>query len=150
MVSVKQFLAQMSSHVARRFGFDARSAVSNRGDADSLSRRQGHSRLTPHLVTGAGAEAAPASTIAFSAGSWRSRASQAASLFRVRPFDTTTPEGRSRERHRRVALTALARAMTRGLGILISLITVPLTIHYLGPERYGLWMTISSFIALLG
>lgn len=29
-------------------------------------------------------------------------------------------------------------------------ISVPLTLRYLGTERYGLWMTISSVIAVLG
>ena len=31
----------------------------------------------------------------------------------------------------------------------LSLVTVPLTLNYLGPERYGMWLTISSMIALL-
>jgi O-antigen/teichoic acid export membrane protein len=39
----------------------------------------------------------------------------------------------------------LARAVT----IVTSFITVPLTLNYLGVERYGLWMTISSFIAMM-
>ena len=29
-----------------------------------------------------------------------------------------------------------------------SLITIPLTVHYLGNERFGLWMTISSVFAM--
>ena len=33
--------------------------------------------------------------------------------------------------------------------MLTLLITVPLTLHYLGVERYGMWGTMSSFIALL-
>lgn len=32
--------------------------------------------------------------------------------------------------------------------IAVSLITVPLTLHYLGTERFGLWMTISSILAM--
>ena len=31
----------------------------------------------------------------------------------------------------------------------LTLITVPLTLHYLGSERYGMWVTISSLVALL-
>ncbi len=31
----------------------------------------------------------------------------------------------------------------------LSLLTVPLTLNYLGPERYGMWLTVSSMIALL-
>ena len=30
------------------------------------------------------------------------------------------------------------------------LIAVPLTLHYLGTERYGMWMTISSIVAMMG
>lgn len=33
--------------------------------------------------------------------------------------------------------------------MVLSIVTVPLTLHYLGPERYGMWVTISSLIALL-
>jgi O-antigen/teichoic acid export membrane protein len=35
------------------------------------------------------------------------------------------------------------------LTMVLSLVTVPLTLNYLGPERYGVWLTISSMIALL-
>ncbi len=49
-----------------------------------------------------------------------------------------------------MALTSLASALARGIAILTSLISVPLTVKYLGPERYGMWMTASSVIALLG
>lgn len=71
-------------------------------------------------------------------------------LLQLRPFDSSTPEGRSKERYRRVAFTALASTAARGISIFTSLISVPLTIRYLGVERYGLWMTISSVIAMLG
>ena len=72
------------------------------------------------------------------------------SLIRLKPYDVSTPGGRAQERHRRIALTALASAAARGIGVATSLISVPLTLHYLGVERYGLWMTISSVIAMLG
>ena len=51
-----------------------------------------------------------------------------------------------RERYRRAGLTASATLIQRGLTITISLISVPLTIHYLGAERYGIWLTISSLL----
>jgi len=66
----------------------------------------------------------------------------------LKPFDTTTREGRSKERYRRAALTSITSATARGVGILASLISVPLSLKYLGSERFGLWMTIVS-IALL-
>src|SRR3954454_24497354 len=37
----------------------------------------------------------------------------------------------------------------RGVGILVGLATVPLTLGYLGGERYGIWITISTFLAFL-
>ena len=70
-------------------------------------------------------------------------------MVRLTPFDDSTAAGRSKERYRRVALTSLAAIAARGIGVLTSLVSVPLTLHYLGIERYGLWMTISSTIALL-
>lgn len=56
---------------------------------------------------------------------------------------------RGKERYRRAALTGAASIIQRGLTILISLVSVPLTIHYLGPERYGVWLTISSILVWL-
>jgi O-antigen/teichoic acid export membrane protein len=35
----------------------------------------------------------------------------------------------------------------RGVATLVSFISVPLTVRYLGPERYGAWVTISTVIA---
>jgi O-antigen/teichoic acid export membrane protein len=72
------------------------------------------------------------------------------SVARFRSFDLGTPDGRSKERYRRAFLTMAASAFSRTVSISAGLITVPLTLKYLGPERYGLWMTISSAIAILG
>jgi O-antigen/teichoic acid export membrane protein len=70
-------------------------------------------------------------------------------LIRSRPFDTSTEAGRVQERHRRIVLTAMAAMVAKILSVAAALITVPLTLHYLGIERYGMWMTISSLIAML-
>jgi O-antigen/teichoic acid export membrane protein len=78
------------------------------------------------------------------------RAAMLSLTLRLRPHDTSTPEGRSKERYRRVGLTALSSAVAKGISILTGLISAPLTIHYLGTERYGLWMTISSVIVMMG
>ena len=69
-------------------------------------------------------------------------------LARAVPADASTPIGRSRERFRRIGLTTATAIAARGIGFATSLITVPLTLHYLGAERYGLWATLSSVIAL--
>lgn len=78
-----------------------------------------------------------------------SRVAQIRSLLTLRPFDTGTLQGRSQERHRRALLTTLASAAAKIVTILTSLVSIPLTLNYLGNERFGLWMTISSVIALL-
>ena len=70
-------------------------------------------------------------------------------LLRLRPFDTSTEQGRSRERYRRAALTTFTSVLAKGVTVLTSLITVRLTIRYLGTERYGLWMTIISIVSFL-
>lgn len=63
--------------------------------------------------------------------------------------DLSTPEARGRDRQRRVVLSAGASAIAKLVTILASLISVPLTLHYLGQERYGIWIIISSFTVML-
>lgn len=77
-------------------------------------------------------------------------AQRCAGVLRFQEFDTATPEGRSRERYRRVALTAVSTAGAKVITVITLLISIPLTIHYLGTERYGMWMTISSIVAMMG
>lgn len=79
----------------------------------------------------------------------RRRVSESWALLQLTPFDVATEAGRSKERYRRAVLTALASGVARGAAVLTVLISVPLTVRYLGSERFGLWMTISSFTALL-
>jgi O-antigen/teichoic acid export membrane protein len=75
---------------------------------------------------------------------------QFASLCRLRPFDTSTEGGRSKERLRRAGLTTITSMLSRGIGLLTSLVSVPLTFRYLGTERYGIWMVLISIIAAMG
>ena len=58
-------------------------------------------------------------------------------------------EARGTERDRRALLGVGSAILARGFSLLLSLVTVPLTLHYLGTERYGMWVTMSSLIALL-
>ena len=51
-------------------------------------------------------------------------------------------------RERRAVVTAGTAVLARAAQVSTSLLTVPLTIHYLGNERFGLWMTISSVLAM--
>lgn len=66
-----------------------------------------------------------------------------------RPADPGSEAGRAQLRHRAIAMTVLASALARAISILTALAAVPLTLHYLGAERYGMWMTLSAFSALL-
>lgn len=77
------------------------------------------------------------------------RISSVLSVLKFKPFDTSTDGGRSKERYRRVVLTAGSSFVTKGVTVLTGLISIPLTLQYLGAERYGLWMTISSAVAFL-
>ena len=70
-------------------------------------------------------------------------------LFGPRVTDTTTEEGRAHQRHRRIALSATASGLSTVIATLVSLITVPLTMDYLGKERYGLWIVVNSTVHML-
>jgi O-antigen/teichoic acid export membrane protein len=70
-------------------------------------------------------------------------------LLKLKPFDVSTQEGRSLERYRRAALTTLTSVMARCVAVVTGLITVRLTVRYLGTERYGLWMTITSVVSMM-
>lgn len=61
----------------------------------------------------------------------------------------TGSHARSRDRLRRIFLTSASSIFARGIGVLSVLISTPITLRYLGPERFGLWATLSSFTALL-
>jgi O-antigen/teichoic acid export membrane protein len=69
-------------------------------------------------------------------------------IVRLLPFDTSTEAGRSKERYRRAALAGIAGGLSKGIRLLNTIVAVPLTISYLGQERFGLWMTLSSVIVL--
>lgn len=70
-------------------------------------------------------------------------------IFQFKPHDTSTTDGQSKERYRRILMTGGSTAIVRIISALVNLVTVPLTVHYLGSERYGLWMAISSVLALM-
>lgn len=65
---------------------------------------------------------------------------------RLRSYDTSTPEGRSGERYRRIMLSTVASIAGAAVMIIVSLVTVPLTIGYLGKEQYGLWVAVNSLV----
>jgi O-antigen/teichoic acid export membrane protein len=65
-------------------------------------------------------------------------------------MSSSNPADRSAARHRRAAVTGITSGISRAVRIGVTLITIPLTLHYLGNERFGLWMTISSVLAMAG
>src|SRR5216683_2027875 len=59
---------------------------------------------------------------------------------------TQSSADRGRERYRRAGVTASTSYIAKALTILTSFVSVPLTVDYLGAERYGVWLTISSLL----
>jgi O-antigen/teichoic acid export membrane protein len=51
------------------------------------------------------------------------------------------------ERSVKAKKNILASFLIKGLSIAISLVLVPLTINYVNPSRYGIWLTISAIVA---
>jgi O-antigen/teichoic acid export membrane protein len=47
-------------------------------------------------------------------------------------------------------MTTAAAGVAKAIGLLASLISVPLTYRYLGTERYGIWMVLISIISVMG
>lgn len=70
-------------------------------------------------------------------------------LFSLRPLGHETAEARSKERYRRLALSATTGGLVRLIGFITIAVTVPLTLGYLGAARYGFWVTVTSLAAVL-
>jgi O-antigen/teichoic acid export membrane protein len=63
-----------------------------------------------------------------------------------------TKEQQSSEQHginrsQRIALTGFATIGSKGVNLLAGFISIPLTAGYLGAERFGLWLTLSTFLS---
>src|ERR1700728_1103599 len=69
-------------------------------------------------------------------------------LLRRKDFEGLGDHERGLERNRRALITGSFATLARIVQVGSSLITVPLTLKYLGNERFGLWMTISSVLAM--
>ena len=53
------------------------------------------------------------------------------------------------ERYRRIIYTGSSSLFLRLATVLLSFISIPMTLKYLGDDRYGLWLSLSSVIALM-
>jgi O-antigen/teichoic acid export membrane protein len=51
------------------------------------------------------------------------------------------------ERSVKVKKNIVALALLKGISVIITLLLVPLTLHYLNPVQYGIWLTLSSIVA---
>lgn len=69
---------------------------------------------------------------------------------RRRSAGQDTAQDRSRERYRLAALSGSATLVGKVVSVGTSVLTVRLALRYLGPERYGMWMTISSVVMMMG
>lgn len=69
--------------------------------------------------------------------------------FRLSPFDISTEKGRADERYRLAFLSLIANILSKGIAMVVMVLSVKLTLPYLGSERFGAWMTIASFASML-
>lgn len=67
----------------------------------------------------------------------------------LRAQDTSTPEGRARERYRLVALSVASGVVGRGAGAAVGVLTAPLLLSYLGKEGFGLYSAIMGTVVWL-
>jgi O-antigen/teichoic acid export membrane protein len=68
---------------------------------------------------------------------------------RFSAFDVSTQGGRASERYRLAAWAILANGASKGAAMAVMVLSVSLTIPYLGAQRFGIWMTIASFAGML-
>lgn len=64
--------------------------------------------------------------------------------------DLTSETGRAAERHRRIGLAALSSSLASATSFVAALVIVPLVLHHLGSERYGVFATITAIAGLVG
>ncbi|HYW45006.1 MAG TPA: hypothetical protein VE959_19245 [Bryobacteraceae bacterium] len=63
--------------------------------------------------------------------------------------DSQSIATRRRRRERAATVTGGAAVANKLTGVVVRLLTVPLALHALGPERYGLWMAVGSLLSWL-
>jgi O-antigen/teichoic acid export membrane protein len=73
-----------------------------------------------------------------------------ATTLRGEEVDLTTHPGRAAERHRRVFLSAVSSGVAWATSLATALVIVPVVLHYLGHELYGVFATITAIAGLVG
>lgn len=71
------------------------------------------------------------------------------SVITLKSFDVSTENGRSKERYRKAVLSTGSSVFYQVVTVATGLISIPLTVEYLGVERFSLWMIITSILALV-
>jgi hypothetical protein len=69
-------------------------------------------------------------------------------FFRALKLVESDAHGLPSRRSRRAAFSGAMTAANGGLGMLGSLIAMPVVLHFIGAERFGVWVTLSSLMAL--
>ena len=68
-------------------------------------------------------------------------------LVKIYPFTYLEKLFTGHERTVRINKHVTVMFILKGAGIVIGLLLVPLTIHYINPTQYGIWVTLSSIIS---
>ena len=68
----------------------------------------------------------------------------------VHSLKNITGFGQGHERTKRAKRNIFGGFMVRGLNIGVGLLLVPITINYLNPTNYGIWITLTSVVAWFG
>src|ERR1700716_1769942 len=63
--------------------------------------------------------------------------------------DGAAQEQTAKKRGKHIKLTVFTGLIARASSMLMTIVSVPLTLNYLGPERFGLWMTVTSVVSML-
>ncbi|MFC6023019.1 oligosaccharide flippase family protein [Plantactinospora solaniradicis] len=56
--------------------------------------------------------------------------------------------GLGRDRSRRLVSGIATAALSRGTGVVVPLVLIPVTLSYLGADRYGLWMAVTALTGM--
>lgn len=70
-------------------------------------------------------------------------------FLRFKPFSQDSESGRNDERYRLALWSALANVISRLASMVVMILSIRLTLPYLGAERFGIWMTLASFVFML-
>jgi O-antigen/teichoic acid export membrane protein len=67
-------------------------------------------------------------------------------MYKIRTF-ITSKINRSNERSTNTIKNIIASFGIKGVSIIVQLLLVPMTINYVNPTQYGIWLTLSSIVA---